>query len=106
MIWNSVYAHHTGALGAALAFGFLFLMAAMVLAFWRLLRGPTLADRVIALDLMVVEVVALTAIYSVATRESAFLDVGIGVALVGFLGTTAFARYLDAKYELGITLKD
>lgn len=61
----------------------------------RLLQGPSLPDRVVALDLIAYVVIAFIATYAVYTRTSDFLDAGIVVALVAFLGTTAFARYVQ-----------
>ena len=70
---------------------------AMFLAFVRLLRGPTLPDRVVALDLMGVLAVGMLAAYAVATDQPVLLDPAAVLALVGFLGTVAFARYLARR---------
>ena len=67
---------------------------AMFLTFVRLVRGPTLPDRVVALDLMGVLAVGMIAAYAVATDQPGLLDPAAVLALVGFLGTVAFARYL------------
>jgi multicomponent Na+:H+ antiporter subunit F len=67
---------------------------AMFLTFIRLVRGPTLPDRVVALDLMGVLTVGMIAAYAVATDQPGLMDPAAVVALVGFLGTVAFARYL------------
>ena len=79
--------------GAALALVGL----AMFLAFVRLVRGPTLPDRVVALDLMGVLAVGMIAAYAVATDQPVLLDPATVLALVGFLGTVAFARYLERR---------
>ena len=70
---------------------------AMVLAFVRLVRGPTLPDRVVALDLMGVLAVGMLAAYAVAADQPVLLDPAAVLALVGFLGTVAFARYLGRR---------
>jgi multicomponent Na+:H+ antiporter subunit F len=70
---------------------------ALFLAFVRLVRGPTLPDRVVALDLMGVLAVGMLAAYAVATDQPALLDPAEVLALVGFLGTVAFARYLERR---------
>ena len=70
---------------------------ALVLAFVRLVRGPTLPDRVVALDLMGVLAVGMIAAYSVATDQPVLMDPAAVLALVGFLGTVAFARYLERR---------
>jgi len=71
------------------------LSVAMLLAFIRLVRGPGLPDRVVALDLMATLVIGIVAAYSVATGVSAYLDVAIILALIAFLGTVAFACYIQ-----------
>lgn len=75
--------------------GLLLLTGGMGLALYRMVRGPKNADRIIALDLLSVLVVAAVALFSVFSREKMFLDVAIAFALVAFLGTVAFARYLE-----------
>lgn len=71
------------------------LCIAMFLAFWRLLRGPTLPDRVVALDLISLLCVGFIAMYDIVTNDTVFLDVAIVLGLVAFLGTIAFARYVE-----------
>jgi len=71
------------------------LSLAMLCSFFRLLRGPSLSDRVVALDLMATLVIGIVAVYSIATGRSAYLDVAIILALIAFLGTVAFAYYLQ-----------
>ena len=73
------------------------LVLAMFLAFIRLVRGPSLPDRVVALDLITVQIAAMLAVDTVATGQSVFLDAAIVLALIAFLGTVAFARYLERK---------
>lgn len=67
----------------------------MATAFVRLVRGPTLPDRVVALDLMATLIIAISAAYSVVTDQPAYLDAAIVLALITFLGTVAFAYYLN-----------
>lgn len=73
----------------------LVLAGALLLALGRLIRGPSLPDRVVALDLMATIGVAMMAVESLLARQIAMLDAGIVVALVAFLGTVAFAHYLE-----------
>lgn len=75
------------------------LILAIFVAFVRLVRGPSLPARVVALDLMGSLVVGFIAIYAVATDQPIFLDVAIVLALIGFLGTVAFAYFIE-KGEL------
>jgi multicomponent Na+:H+ antiporter subunit F len=70
---------------------------AFFLAFIRLVRGPTLPDRVVALDLMGVLAVGMIAAYSVVANQPVLLDPATVVGLVGFLGTVSFARYLERR---------
>ncbi len=73
------------------------LLLGVLLSIWRILRGPDPADRIVALDLLSVLVVAVLAALSVHTGQSAYLDVAIAYALVAFLGTVALARYLERR---------
>ncbi|MCL4302663.1 MAG: cation:proton antiporter [Anaerolineae bacterium] len=75
----------------------LLLLGALGLAFIRLLRGPSLPDRVVALDLISVIGVGLAATYAVTVNQPVFLDVIMVFALISFLGTVAFAYYLERK---------
>jgi multicomponent Na+:H+ antiporter subunit F len=70
------------------------LLIGMVLVLWRLVRGPTAADRVIALDLLSLLVVAFLVAFSIHARETSYLDVAIAYACIAFLGTVALARYI------------
>jgi multicomponent Na+:H+ antiporter subunit F len=71
------------------------LALACVLAVVRLLRGPHLADRVVALDLLTAAAAGVAATYAVATDQTVYLDVAVLLALVSFVGTVAFARYVE-----------
>ena len=88
----------TGAiLGAAVDAGFILILAAIGLAFLRLVRGPSLPDRVVALDLITVLAVAFCALFAIAADQAAFLDVAIALALVAFLATVALARFAERR---------
>lgn len=80
--------------GATVALVVLSLLATG-LATWRLLAGPTNADRVVALDIFLAAAVALCIAASLATGRTVFMDVGIGLALVGFVATIGWARLVD-----------
>lgn len=73
------------------------LSVALFLAFLRLAIGPTLPDRVVALDLTAVLTVGIVAVTAIDTRQHVFLDAAIVVALITFLGTIAFARYVERR---------
>ena len=70
------------------------LLMSMVLVLWRMARGPTAADRVIALDLLSMLVIAFLVAVSIYARETSYLDVAIAYACIAFLGTVALARYI------------
>jgi multicomponent Na+:H+ antiporter subunit F len=70
---------------------------AILLGVVRLIRGPSLPDRVVALDLVSILVAGVIAVYAIETGQAVFLDVAIVLALVAFLGTVAFARYIEKQ---------
>ena len=76
---------------------FVMIGVALLLVFVRLVRGPSLSDRVIALDLTALLAVGLIAIMAFEAGQPVFLDAAIVLALVAFLGTVAFARYLERR---------
>ncbi|MCL4871543.1 MAG: hypothetical protein KJ063_21500 [Anaerolineae bacterium] len=67
---------------------------AIVLCGIRLYRGPHIADRAVALDQITIDVVAIIILYSMRVKSVVFLDAALVVALIGFLTTLAFARYI------------
>jgi multicomponent Na+:H+ antiporter subunit F len=70
---------------------------AMALAGIRLLRGPTQADRVMALDVMVIAAVAAVALLAWRTEMTALLDAAVAVAMVTFISAVALAWYLEKR---------
>jgi multicomponent Na+:H+ antiporter subunit F len=82
-------------LSAAIVLVACMLATALFLAFARLVRGPSIPDRVLALDLLSTLVVGVVAVYTIASRETVFLDAAIVLSLIAFLGTVAFARYIE-----------
>lgn len=95
---------HGAILGWAIDIAFVLLGLAMILSFLRLARGPSLPDRVVALDLVTILAVAFSALTAIATGASAFLDVAIALALVAFLATVAFARFAERRDRRGTEL--
>lgn len=67
---------------------------ALVLTCIRLLRGPSMADRVVALDLIATLAVGMICVYAISTDQDVYLRDAIVLAVIAFLGTTAFANYL------------
>jgi multicomponent Na+:H+ antiporter subunit F len=68
-----------------------------VLVFIRFLLGPSLPDRVVALDLLITVGIGIISIYSIVTDQSTFLDIALILALIAFLGTVAFSYYLEKR---------
>ncbi len=73
------------------------LVIPLALAAYRMIRGPGYADRFVALDMLTAVSVALSALTALATGRRAFLDIGMGLALVNFVATCAFATLLERK---------
>ncbi len=69
----------------------------LLTTFIRVVRGPSLPDRVVALDLMATFIIAISAVYSIASNEPSYLDAAVVLALITFLGTVAFAYYLHRR---------
>lgn len=67
----------------------------LIMTFIRLLMGPVLADRVLALDLVSYQSIALILVYAVYMGQPGFLDVALVLALVSFFGTVALAGYIE-----------
>jgi multicomponent Na+:H+ antiporter subunit F len=73
----------------------------LIFTFVRLLRGPSLPDRVLALDLFTVLALGFIAVFAIRTGFALYLDLAIALGLVGFLSTVALARYLLQRGRSG-----
>ena len=82
-------------LGPALGVASTLLALALVAAFVRVARGPSLADRVVALDAIAATIVAGALLSAVQTGLAVFVDVASAIALVTFLGTVALAHAIE-----------
>ena len=71
------------------------LAAALLVTFVRLVKGPTLPDRIVAIDLLGVLVVGVIVVLAGWSGVRATLDAAIVIALIGFLGTVAYATYVE-----------
>lgn len=76
---------------------FIMLILALLLSSVRLLKGPSLPDRVVALELMASLTVGLVVLYSVAYDEPKFIDVAIVLALTSFLAAVGFSSFLEKR---------
>jgi multisubunit Na+/H+ antiporter MnhF subunit len=81
----------------AIDISFGLIMLAIALGFYRIARGPSLADRVVSLDMMTISIMAFCGLYAIFSGSTAFIDVAIVVALVGFLATVALARFAERQ---------
>jgi len=84
-------------LGTAIDISFVLVMLGVAFAFVRLVIGPSLSDRIVALDMMTVLIVSFCGLYAIRSEDTAFVDVAIVLALVGFLATVALARYVERR---------
>jgi multicomponent Na+:H+ antiporter subunit F len=63
----------------------------------RIIRGPTLADRILGLDTITILAIGVAGTFAIRTGLHLYVDIAVGLALVGFLSTVAFARYLLSR---------
>ncbi len=67
---------------------------ALLLDLWRIVTGPDAADRILALDTMVINVIALIVIYGIFRETTIYFEAAMLIAMVGFVSTVAYCRYL------------
>lgn len=73
------------------------LTLSVVLLFIRFIKGPSISDRVVSLDLHITTGIGIIAIYSIINDQPTFLDIAMILALIAFLGTIAFSYYIEKK---------
>ena len=81
-------------LSCALAAAALLLGAAMLLNLWRLLRGPSAPDRVLALDTLYINAIGLLVVVGIARATAVYFEAALLIAVMGFVATAAFCKYL------------
>lgn len=79
---------------AALSFGFGCLALAMALNVWRLIAGPSRADRILAVDTMTINAIALIVLFCVHEGSTTYFEAALLLAMVGFVGTVAYCKFL------------
>lgn len=84
---------YIGFLGRALYI----IILACILCLYRIWRGPTGADRIVAIDILGIMIVGLCAILTVSTGRSWYIDIGIAWALQSFISTLALSKYLEGR---------
>ncbi|MEE4289038.1 MAG: K+/H+ antiporter subunit F [Erythrobacter sp.] len=78
----------------AVAIGFVIIAVALLLNLWRLLKGPTRGDRILALDTMLINAIALIVLYGIYERSTFYFEASLLLAMVGFVGTVAYTKFL------------
>jgi multicomponent Na+:H+ antiporter subunit F len=73
----------------------IFLLLSMLIILYRFLIGPTLADRIVAFDVLNIMGVSLLILLSLHFQRVLYLDIALVFGLIGFLGTTIFGRYIE-----------
>ena len=91
----------TGAefLAFAVDVSFAIVMLSIAMGFYRIVRGPSFGDRVVALDMMTVSIMGFCGLFAIFAEDYAFLDVAVVLSLVGFLTTLALARFAERRQE-------
>lgn len=78
----------------ALNFGFFAVSVALLLNLWRLIAGPTVMDRVLALDTMVINTIALIILFGIQQRTTVYFESALLFAMFGFISTVAYCRFV------------
>ena len=73
------------------------LLLACILCLFRIWKGPTGADRIVAVDILGIMIVGLCAILTISTKRSWYIDIGIAWALQSFICTLALSKFLEGK---------
>jgi multicomponent K+:H+ antiporter subunit F len=66
----------------------------MLLNIWRIVKSPSVGDRVLALDTMVINGIALIVLYGILNNTAVYFEVSLTIAMVGFISTVAYARFV------------
>ncbi len=82
---------------SAMAFALVAFAVSMLLAGWRLLHGPDAEDRILALDTIYVNALAVTILFGIVFATTIYFEVALVIAMLGFIGTVVLAKYLEQK---------
>ncbi|WP_114376771.1 monovalent cation/H+ antiporter complex subunit F [Elioraea thermophila] len=85
----------SGIVSVAIWFGWVMIAAAFAIGLARLVKGPHLPDRIVALDMLALTCIAAACLMVLSSGIAAYLDFALVMALVSFLSTVAFARYVE-----------
>ncbi|MFU8848401.1 MAG: monovalent cation/H+ antiporter complex subunit F [Opitutales bacterium] len=86
-------------IGIALSIALLFLGLALAVALWRIVRAESAFDRVVALDLIGGVCLCCLVVFAIGFQQAVLLDSAFALAVMSYLGTVAFARYLERGKE-------
>lgn len=92
-----VHSHAEPFLFWVVRLGVLSIITGIVFSLYRMLRGPHLADRVLAGDVLALHVVALVILLTIYMRTTIFFDAALVVAIIGFASTLAFAQFIGSR---------
>lgn len=81
-------------ISGALAFGFAALGLALAMNLWRLFKGPGVADRILALDTMVINAIGIIVLAGISNGSGTTFEAALLLATVGFVGTAGYAKFL------------
>jgi multicomponent K+:H+ antiporter subunit F len=81
-------------LSYAIFIALMLVTAAVALSFWRLLRGPSIPDRILALDTLYINTIALLVLLGIHLSSALYFEVALIIAVMGFVGTVAACKYL------------
>ncbi|RKD73451.1 MULTISPECIES: Na(+)/H(+) antiporter subunit F1 [Sinobaca] len=79
----------------AMAVSLVFLSVSILVGLYRIIIGPSMPDRVIALDAIGINLIAMVAVLSVTFRTSAYLEIILLMGIIAFIGTVAFSKYIE-----------
>lgn len=85
----------------ALRIGLFLIAVSVLVGFLRLYKGPTLADRVVAIDMMTSGVIGFCALFAILAGFEAYLDIAVALSLVSFISVVALARYAEQLKRRG-----
>ncbi len=78
----------------AVTIAFVLVAAAVALSFWRLLIGPSAPDRILALDTLYINTIALLILLGLGLNSALYFEAALLIAVIGFVGTLALCKYL------------
>ena len=84
-------------LAFAIDVSFVLVMLSVAFGFHRIVKGPSFGDRVVSLDMLTISIMGFCGLFAIFSDDTAFLDVAVVLALVGFLTTLALARFAERR---------